>query len=102
MNSNPRTTALSRWRVPGMVRLQRSWTRWHLNRTQRLIARTLRLAQQILILMDQTQLRLKELQEQEILLSRHLVEQQEIEQFRVTGELPPPPPRNELDDLLGL
>lgn len=81
-----------------MLRSRRSWTRWLLKRTLRL--QTRERARLVLLLRqtDQQHLRLKELQEQEHLLGRRLLEMAESQQFRESLGfqpklvLPPLPP----------
>lgn len=53
-------------------------------------------------LVDLQHLRIKQLEETQASLLNSLEQMQEINNYRVRGELTPPLPKSELDQLLGL
>lgn len=56
----------------------------------------------MLELVDLQHLRIKQLEETQASLLNSLEQMQEINNYRVRGELAPPLPKSELDQLLGL
>ena len=86
-------------------RLRMSSARWSLKRVRRLREAAERKLRLLLEWVDSQHLRIKELEQRELVLEHRLSELAEIRRHRVKGVLAAPenlPERTELDDLLGL
>lgn len=81
---------------------RRSWTHWRLKRAERKYQTELARLSLMLELVDLQHLRIKQLEETQASLLNSLEQMQEINNYRVRGELAPPLPKSELDQLLGL
>ena len=93
-------------RMRWTFRLQRSWTRWLLQRATKALARAQRQLELLLVLVDSQLLRLKELEQKGSSLEHRLAEMEESHRYRVRGVLANPTAELEetpdLDRLLGL
>ena len=93
-------------RTLGLLRrLRTSSARWSLKRVRKLREAAERKLRLLLEWVDSQHLRIKELEQRELMLEHRLVELSEISRYRVKGVLAAPespPERTELDDLLGL
>ena len=82
--------------------LRVSWTRWSLKRTRKRLLKEQKRLQLMLEQQDLQHLLLKQLEILEAATEDKLQQMMWIRYYRLTGELEPPPPRSELDQLLGL
>ena len=85
-----------------MRSLRVSWTRWSLKRLKKRLIREQRRLQLMLEQLDLQHLRLKQLEILEAVTQDKLRQMEWIRNYRLKGELEPPPPKSELDQELGL
>lgn len=101
--SRPRSRKPSRWGLTLRLRWRRSWTSWRLARSAKKRAREEKRLQLLLMSLDSSQLRIKELELREAMLAHRMTEMAESRQHRTAGVLPPATPSTpDLDQALGI